>query len=185
MMNEIQKDADMRMQKSIESLRADLAKVRTGRAHPSLLDQITVEYYGNPTPLNQVASISVADARMLLVSPWEKDMVPVVEKSIQNAGLGLNPATAGQAIRVPMPALTEERRKELIRVVRGEGENARIAIRNIRRDANNQLKDLLKEKEISEDEERRGQDTIQKITDKFVSEIDQLLKHKEEDLMEV
>ena len=183
MINDIKKDAEVRMQKSVESLGADLGKIRTGRANPGLLDHLIVEYYGNPTPLSQVASVSIADSRTLLVTPWEKVLVPVIEKAILNADLGLNPATAGTAIRVPMPPLTEERRKEMIRVVRGEGENARIAIRNIRRDGNNHLKELVKSKDISEDEERRATDIIQKITDKYIAEIDTMLVKKEKDLM--
>ncbi|MCC5793002.1 MAG: ribosome recycling factor [Legionellaceae bacterium] len=185
MINNIKKEAEERMRKSIDSLRVDLGKIRTGRANPGLLDHVMVDYYGNPSPLSQVASVSVADSRTLLVTPWEKTMVASVEKAILTADLGLNPATAGNAIRVPMPALTEERRKEMIRVVRGEGENARIAIRNIRRDANTHLKDLVKEKEISEDDERRAADLVQKLTDKYVAEIDKILADKEKDLMEI
>jgi len=185
MIDDIQKESKSRMQKTIEALKGEMSRIRTGRAHPGLLEQITVDYYGSETPIGQVANISVADARMLTVTPWEKPMVPVVEKAIMNSDLGLNPATAGTTIRVPMPPLTEERRKELIRLVRSTAENARIAIRNIRRDANGQLKDFLKEKEISEDDERRGQDTIQKLTDQYVAEIDQILTAKEADLMEI
>lgn len=185
MINEIQKDAEARMKKSIESLKKELANVRTGRAHASLLDQIQIDYYGNPTPLTQVASVSVSDARTLTVTPWEKNMVPVIEKAIMTSDLGLNPATAGMTIRVPMPALTEERRKELIKVVRAEVEQGRVAIRNIRRDANNQLKDLIKDKEISEDEERRASDNIQKLTDRCIADMDEILVVKEKDLMEV
>lgn len=185
MIEDIKKDAETRMGKSIESLKSDLTKLRTGRAHTSLLDHITVDYYGNETPLNQVATVSVAEARMLTVTPWEKNMVQAVEKAIISSDLGLNPATSGTVIRVPLPALTEERRKDMIRVVRQEGENAKVAIRNIRRDANSDLKELLKEKEITEDEERQGEDAIQKITDKFVAEVDKLLEVKEKDLMEI
>ncbi len=185
MINDIKKDTEVRMQKSVESLKTDLGKIRTGRANPGLLDHVMVEYYGNPTPLHQVASVSIADSRTLLVTPWEKPLVAAIEKAILNSGLGLNPASAGTAIRVPMPPLTEERRKEMIRVVRAEGENARIAVRNIRRDANNHLKDLVKEKAISEDDERRGADAIQKITDKYIAEIDNMLTEKEKDLMEI
>ena len=185
MINEIKNDAELRMKKSIESLESAFVKIRTGRANPGLLDTIEVEYYGNPTPLNQVANVSVADARTLMVTPWEKDMVAKVEKAILTSDLGLNPATAGMSIRVPMPPLTEERRKEMIKVVRGEAEQGRVAIRNIRRDANNQLKELVKEKEISEDEERRASEAIQKLTDKFVASVDALLSKKEKDLMEV
>lgn len=185
MISEIQQESNSRMQKSIEALKNEMSRIRTGRAHPGLLEQVTVDYYGNETPLNQVANISVADSRMLTVTPWEKPMVAAVEKAIMNADLGLNPATAGTTIRVPMPPLTEERRKELIRLVRSTAENARIAIRNIRRDANGQLKDFLKEKEISEDDERRGQESIQKLTDKFIAEIEEVLTAKEADLMEI
>ncbi len=185
MINEIQKDAEQRMKKSIEALKADLTKLRTGRAHPSLLDQITVEYYGTEVPLSQVANISVSDARTLTVTPWEKKMVPVIEKAILNSDLGLNPATAGDVIRIPLPPLTEERRRDLIKVVRQEGEKARVAIRNIRRDAIHQLKDLLKEKEISEDEERRAEEAIQKLTDRMVAEVEKVLSEKEKDLMEI
>ncbi len=185
MIKEIQADADSRMKKSIESLKQDLMKVRTGRAHTSLLDSITVEYYGSPTPLNQVANVSVLDARTLSVQVWEKQMTSVVEKAILTSNLGLNPATSGELIRIPLPPLTEETRKNLIKVVRGEAENAKVAIRNIRRDANSTLKDLEKEKEISEDEEHRGQDEVQKLTDKNIKEIDVVLADKEKDLMEI
>lgn len=185
MIDEIQQDAQQRMNKSIESLKKDLANVRTGRAHVSLLDQIQVDYYDNPTPLNQVASVSVGDARTLNVTPWEKTMVQAIEKAIMKSDLGLNPSSTGMVIRVPMPALTEERRKELIKVVRNDAEHGRIAIRNIRRDANNQFKELVKEKEISEDEERRASDAIQKLTDRFIGEVDTLLSVKEKDLLEV
>lgn len=185
MINSIQQDANKRMQKSIESLQANLAKLRTGRAHPSLLEHITVDYYGSDTPLNQVASITVSDARTLTLTLWDKSMVSAVEKAIINSDLGLNPATAGEVIRVPMPALTEERRKDLIKVVRQEGEQAKVAVRNIRRDANNQFKELLKDKEITEDEERRAADAIQKLTDKNIELIDKQLTAKEADLMEV
>ncbi len=185
MINEIQQDAEQRMKKSIEALKADLAKLRTGRAHPSLLEQITVEYYGSEVPLSQVANIAVGDARTLTVTPWEKSMVPVIEKAILNSELGLNPATAGNVIRVPLPPLTEERRRDLIRVVRQEGEKARVAIRNIRRDAIHQLKDLLKEKAISEDEERRAEEAIQKLTDRMVAEVEKVIEAKEKDLLEI
>lgn len=185
MIEDIKKDAEQRMKKSIESFKSELSKIRTGRAHTSLLDHVTVDYYGTETPLSQVASIAVADARMLTVTPWEKQLVPVIEKAIMTSDLGLNPSSAGSVIRVPMPALTEERRRDLVKVVRHEGENARVAIRNIRRDANNDLKALLKEKEISEDDERKGQDAIQKLTDKYVAEVDQLLETKEKELMEI
>lgn len=185
MINEIQNDANTRMGKSIDSLKQDLIKVRTGRAHTSLLDSISIDYYGNQTPLNQVANISILDARTLSVQVWEKQMIPVVEKAILTSDLGLNPVTNGELIRIPLPPLTEETRKNLIKVVRGEAENAKVAIRNIRRDANASLKELEKEKEISEDDERRGQDVIQKLTDSHVKEVDQLLAVKEKDLMEI
>lgn len=185
MIEEIKDDANIRMGKSIESLKQDLMKIRTGRAHTSLLDSITVEYYGTETPLNQVANVSVLDSRTLSVQVWEKQMIPVVEKAIMTSDLGLNPATSSDLIRIPLPPLTEETRKSLIKVVRGEGENAKVAIRNIRRDANSTLKDLEKEKEISEDEERRAQDDIQKLTDKHVKAVDQILAEKEKDLMEI
>ena len=185
MIDDIKKDADIRMGKSIESLKGDLTKLRTGRAHTSLLDHITVDYYGTETPLNQVATVSVADARMLTVTPWEKPMVQAVEKAIMTSNLGLNPATSGTLIRVPLPPLTEERRKDMIKLVRHEGENAKVAIRNIRRDANSDIKELLKEKEITEDEERHGEEDIQKLTNKHVEEVDKLLEAKEKDLMEI
>ncbi len=185
MINEVKKDAATRMGKTIESLKQDLMKIRTGRAHTSLLDSITVEYYGSETPLNQVANVSVLDSRTLSIQVWEKQLIPVVEKAILSSNLGLNPATNGELIRLPLPPLTEESRKGLIKVVRQEGENAKVAIRNIRRDANSSLKELEKEKEISEDEERRAQDEIQKLTDKHVKEIDQILAEKEKELMEI
>ena len=185
MIDEIIQDADVRMGKSIDSLRTEFAKIRTGRAHPSLLDQIHVDYYGAETPVNQVANVTVEDSRTLVVTPWEKDMVAKVEKAIMASDLGLNPATAGTVIRIPMPPLTEERRRDLVKVVRQEAEQARVAIRNIRRDANGDFKDLLKEKEISEDEERRAEDRIQKLTDSHVGKIDKVLADKEAELMEV
>ena len=185
MIDDILKDADARMGKSIEALKNELTKLRTGRAHTSLLDHITVDYYGTETALNQVATVGVADARMLTVTPWEKNMVQAVEKAIITSNLGLNPATSGTVIRVPLPALTEERRRDMIKVVRGEGENSKVAIRNIRRDANGDFKDLLKDKEISEDEERQAEAAIQKITDKRTAEVDAVLEIKEKDLMEV
>lgn len=185
MIDEILADAESRMGKSVESLRTELTKIRTGRAHPSLLDQITVDYYGAETPLNQVANVTVEDSRTLAVAPWEKQMVSVVEKAIMNSGLGLNPATAGTLIRIPMPPLTEERRRELVKVVKGEGENAKIAIRNIRRDANSDFKDLLKEKDISEDESHNAEDDVQKLTDKFVANVDEVIAVKEKELMEI
>ena len=185
MLEEIKKDANTRMDKSIESLKQDFTKIRTGRAHTSLLDHITVEYYGSPVPLNQVANVNVEDSRTLTVSPWEKDMVKAIEKAIMGSDLGLNPATAGTLIRVPLPALTEERRKDLIRVVRHEAEGGRVAIRNIRRDAMSDVKDLMKEKMIGEDDERRGETEIQTITDRHVARVDAMLAEKEAELMEV
>lgn len=185
MIDDILKDADARMGKSIEALKGELTKLRTGRAHTSLLDHITVDYYGKETALNQVATVSVADARMLTVTPWEKSMVQAVEKAIITSNLGLNPATSGTVIRVPLPALTEERRRDMIKVVRGEGEQTKVAIRNIRRDAIGDFKELLKEKEISEDQEHQAEAAIQKITDKRTAEVDAVLEIKEKDLMEV
>lgn len=185
MIDELMKDAESRMKKSIESLKGDLTKIRTGRAHPSLLEHLTVEYYGSDVPLSQVANISVGDARTLTVTPWEKPMVPVIEKAIMNSDMGLNPATAGEVIRVPLPPLTEERRKDLIKVVRKEGEATKVAIRNIRRDVLSDVKSLLKDKEITEDDDRGAQDDVQKITDKYVAQVDALLAEKEKDLMEI
>ncbi|WP_316365758.1 ribosome recycling factor [Candidatus Thiodiazotropha sp. CDECU1] len=185
MIDDIKKDAKTRMGKSVESLVHELAKVRTGRAHPSLLDHIRVDYYGSEVPISQVANINVEDARTLTVVPWEKPMVAVVEKAILTSDLGLNPMSAGTVIRVPMPPLTEERRKDLIRVVRHEAEGAKVAVRNIRRDANHDLKDLVKEKMISEDDEHRGQDVIQDLTDQHIKQVDELLAEKEKDLMEI
>lgn len=184
MIEDIKKDAAERMSKSVESLRQELKKMRTGRAHPSLLEHLMVEYYGSDVPLNQVANVNIEDARTLTVTPWEKPMVSVVEKAIMNADLGLNPATAGTVIRVPLPPLTEERRKDMIKLVRQEAEHGRIAIRNIRRDALHHIKELLKEKEISEDDDRRAHDDIQKLTDKYVASVDEVLAAKESDLME-
>lgn len=184
-MKQTKQDAEVKMKKTVENLKQEFVKIRTGRAHPSLLDHIQVEFYGQSTPLNQVAAVSAADARTLLVSLWDKTMVSAVEKAILNSDLGLNPSSAGTAIRVPMPPLTEERRKELIRVVRGEAEQGRVAVRNIRRDANQHLKELVKQKEISEDEQYRGEEAIQKLTDQFIAEIEQLLVDKEKDLLEV
>lgn len=185
MLKEIKEDAAERMQKSLASLSIAFAKIRTGRAHPSILDGIMVDYYGNPTPLNQVANVTVEDARTLAVSPWEKPMVSVIEKAILKSDLGLNPATSGDKIRLPMPPLTEENRRDLTKIAKSEAENARIAIRNIRRDANSDLKELLKEKEITEDESRRGEEEIQKLTDAKIKEVDDLLVTKEADLMEI
>lgn len=185
MIADIKKTTEQKMHKSLEALRADLGKVRTGRAHTGLLDHVMVDYYGNPTLVNQVANITLIDARTIGVQPWEKNMVGPVERAIRDSDLGLNPATSGELIRVPMPMLTEERRRDLIKVVKSEGEDAKIAVRNIRRDANNALKDALKKKELAEDEERRTQDEIQKLTDHFVAEIDKALAAKEVDLMAV
>ncbi len=183
MIDDIKKDAAIRMGKSVEALGHDLARVRTGRAHPSLLDHVRVSYYGSAVPLSQVANINVEDARTLSITPWEQPMVAAVEKAILNSDLGLNPNSAGNVIRVPLPPLTEERRKDLIRVVRQEAEQSRISIRNIRRDANSDLKSLVKEKLISEDDEHRGEEIIQKLTDQHVKEVDTLLAKKEADLM--
>jgi ribosome recycling factor len=185
MIDDIKTDATTRMGKSVESLVHELAKVRTGRAHPSLLDHIRVDYYGSEVPLSQVANINAEDARTLTVAPWEKSMVQAVEKAIMTSDLGLNPMSAGTVIRVPMPPLTEERRKDLIRVVRNEAEGAKVAIRNIRRDANQELKELVKEKVISEDDERRGQEIIQNLTDQHTKKVEEVLDEKEKDLMEI
>ena len=185
MIPELKKTTESKMQKSIEALKNDLGKVRTGRAHTGLLDHVMVDYYGNPTPVNQVANVSLLDARTIGVQPWEKTMIAKVEKAIRDSDLGLNPATMGDVVRVPMPMLTEERRKDLIKVVRGEAENARVAIRNLRRDANNSLKEAVKAKEISEDEERRAQEEVQKLTDRYIAEADKLVAQKEQDLMQV
>lgn len=185
MISDIKKTVEQKMSKSLETLKTDFGKVRTGRAHPGILDHVMVPYYGNPTLITQVANVNLIDNRTIGVQPWEKNMVGPVEKAIRDADLGLNPSTNGDVIRVPMPMLTEERRKDLIKVVRGEAENAKVAVRNIRRDANEQLKKLLKEKAISEDEERRAQEDVQKSTDRFVVEIDKALQAKEADLMAV
>lgn len=185
MITEIKKTTEQKMQKSLEALKSDLGKVRTGRAHAGLLDHVTVDYYGNPTLITQVANVTLIDARTIGVQPWEKKMVGPVERAIRDSDLGLNPSTNGDIIRVPMPMLTEERRRDLIKVIKSEGENARIAVRNIRRDANHTLKEALKKKEIAEDAERRMQDEIQKLTDRFVAEIDKALAVKETDLMAV
>ena len=185
MIDDIKKDADGRMGKCIDALRHELAKIRTGRAHPSLLDHLRVSYYGSDVPISQVANVSAEDARTLAITPWEKNMVQAVEKAIMQSDLGLNPNTAGTVIRVPMPPLTEERRRGLIRVARQEAEQARVAIRNIRRDANHELKEAVKEKMISEDDERRGQDVVQKLTDKYVKEVDQVVEEKETDLISI
>jgi ribosome recycling factor len=185
MISDVRNSAEQKMARSIETLKADLAKVRTGRAHTGLLDHIHVDYYGSSMPLSQVANVTLADPRTIGVTPWEKKMIPAVEKAIRESDLGLNPATSGEMIRVPMPALTEERRKELIKVVHKEAEAAKIAVRNVRRDANEQLKKLLKDKQCSEDDERRAHDDLQKLTDRFVAEVDRLLQAKEADLMAI
>lgn len=185
MIAELKKNTETKMQKSLESLKSSLAKIRTGRAHTGLLDHIHVDYYDNPTLINQVANITLIDARTIGVQPWEKNMVGKVEKAIRDSDLGLNPSTQGDLIRVPMPALTEERRRDLTKVVKNEGEDAKIAIRNLRRDANSSLKDALKDKAISEDDERRTQDDVQKLTDKYVAEVDKMLAEKEKELMAV
>ncbi len=185
MSNAIYAEAETRMKKCIEALQASMQKIRTGRAHSSLLDSVKVSYYGSEMPLNQVANVTVADSRTLLVTPWEKGTVSAVEKAILTSDLGLNPATVGSAIRVPLPPLSEERRKELIRHVKVEGENSKVAVRNVRRDSNAQLKEALKAKTLSEDQERQGQDKIQKLTDKYIEEIDKILAHKETELLEV
>lgn len=184
-MSNVLKDAEMRMQKGIESYKNDRSKVRTGRAHPSLLDHVRVDYYGTETPLSQIANISVGDARTLVITPWEKRMTQAIEKAIMTSDLGLNPSSTGELIRVPLPALTEERRKELTKVVRNEAEAARVSIRNARRDANNALKEQLKKKEIAEDEVHRLEETIQKLTDKYIAEVDHLLSAKETELMAI
>jgi ribosome recycling factor len=182
---DVKKSAEQKMQKSLESLKHNLAKIRTGRAQPSLLDHVQVDYYGSMVPLSQVANLGLADARTITVQPWEKKMVQVVEKAIRESDLGLNPATQGDLIRVPMPALTEERRKELTKVVKGEGEDAKVSIRNVRRDANEALKKLLKDKAIAEDDERRSQDDVQKLTDRFIAEVDKHVTEKEKEIMTV
>ena len=182
---DIKKGDEQRMQKSIDELKADLGKVRTGRAHTGILDHVTVDYYGNQVPISQVANVSLLDARTIMVTPWEKKLVAAIEKSIRESNLGLNPSAQGDAIRVPMPPLTEERRKDLAKIVRAEGENARVAVRNQRRDANQSLKELVKKKQISEDDERKSQDDIQKLTDRHIAEIDKLVSAKEAELMAV
>jgi ribosome recycling factor len=185
MIDSIRQDARKRMGKSIESLKQSLGKVRTGRAHPRLLDHLSVDYYGSHVPISQVANIAIEDARTLTITPWEKQMIHVIEKAIMTSDLGLNPATAGMVIRIPMPPLTEETRRDLVKVVRHDAESAKVAIRNIRRDANNELKELLKEKEISEDEEHKAQEEIQQITNGFVADVDRIVSEKETELMEV
>ena len=185
MLNDVKNNADQKMQKSLEALKANLGKIRTGRAHTGLLDHVMVEYYGSMVAINQVANVTLGDARTINVQPYEKNMISKVEKAIRDGDLGLNPATNGDVIRVPMPMLTEERRRELIKVVKSEGEEAKVAMRNVRRDANDALKKLVKDKEISEDDERRAQDDIQKLTDKYVAEIDKMLQVKEAEMMAV
>lgn len=182
---DVKKSAEQKMDKTLETLKVDLGKVRTGRAHTGILDHVMVDYYGNPTPINQVANISLIDARTIAVTPWEKKMVSAVDKAIRDSDLGLNPANMGETVRVPMPALTEERRRDLTKVVRSEAENAKVAVRNVRRDANTALKELIKAKQISEDEERRAQDEVQKLTDRHIAEIDKALAAKEAELMAV
>jgi len=185
MIADVKKTAEQKMQKSVDALKNDLAKVRTGRAHTGLLDHVTVDYYGTPTPVPQVGNVTLLDARTIGVTPWDKKMVPAIEKAIRSSDLGLNPATVGETVRVPMPALTEERRKDLIKVVHKEAENARVAVRNVRRDANQHLKELLKQKKVAEDEERRAQDDVQKLTDRYIAEIEKVVQAKEADLMAV
>ncbi|MFO0519617.1 MAG: ribosome recycling factor [bacterium] len=185
MIPEVKKNAEQKMVKSVEALKVNLAKVRTGRAHPGILDHIQVDYYGSPTPITQVANITLIDARTIGVTPWEKKMAGTIEKAIRDSDLGLNPSTTGDLVRVPMPSLTEERRRDLIKVVRGEGEDAKIAVRNVRRDANAELKALLKDKKVAEDDERRAQDDVQKLTDRFIAEIDKALQVKEAELLAV
>ena len=184
-LSEVKKSTDERMQKSIDALKLGLSKIRTGRAHAGILDHVQVEYYGSPVPVSQVGNVNLVDARTLSIQPYEKNMVGPIEKAIRESDLGLNPISMGDNIRVPMPALTEERRRDLTKVVRGEGEDAKVAIRNVRRDANDTLKKLVKDKEISEDDERRSQDEVQKLTDKCVAEIDKLVSQKEAEIMTV
>ena len=185
MIAEVKKSAEQKMVKSVEALKANLAKVRTGRAHPGILDHIQVDYYGSPTPLTQVANITLIDARTIGVTPWEKKMASTIEKAIRDSDLGLNPSTTGELVRVPMPSLTDERRRDLIKVVRGVGEDAKVAVRNVRRDANAELKALLKDKKVAEDDERRAQDDVQKLTDRFIADIDKALQVKEAELLAV
>jgi len=185
MIAEVKQNTEQKMVKSVEALKANLAKVRTGRAHPGILDHIQVDYYGSPTPITQVANITLIDARTIGVTPWEKKMASTIEKAIRDSDLGLNPSTTGELVRVPMPSLTEERRRDLIKVVRGEGEDAKVAVRNVRRDANAELKTLLKDKQVAEDDERRAQDDVQKLTDRFIAEIDKALQVKEAELLAV
>ena len=185
MIDEIQEDAETRMKKTVESTRDEMVRIRTGRASPALLDHLTVDYYGSPTPINQVASVSVSDARTLAIQPWEKSMIAPIERAILESDLGLNPVTAGEVMRLPLPPMTEERRVELTKVVRNEGENGKIAIRNIRRDAISTVRDLLKEKEITQDEEKKSEGALQLLTDKFTALIDEVVAEKEKEVMEV
>ena len=185
MIADVKKSAEQKMKKTLETLKTDFGKIRTGRAHTGLLDHVLVDYYGTPTPVSGVANVTLLDARTIAVTPWDKKMAGVVEKAVRNSDLGLNPATVGDVVRVPMPALTEERRRDLVKVVHREAENARIAVRNIRRDANNHLKDLLKKKQVAEDEEHRAQDEVQKLTDRYISEVDKAMAAKEADLVVV
>lgn len=185
MINDVKKSAEHKMQRSLETFKSDLQKVRTGRAHTGILDHVTVDYYGSPTAINQVANVTLIDARTIGVQPWEKKLAGAIEKAIRDSDLGLNPSSSGEMIRVPMPALTEERRKDLTKVVKAESEGARVSIRNVRRDSNNDLKALLKDKDITEDEERRAQDDIQKLTDKYIAEVDRALADKEKELMAI
>jgi len=185
MIADIKKSAEQKMRKTVETLKTDLAKIRTGRAHTGILDHIMVDYYGTPTPIPQVGNVTLLDSRTIVVNPWEKKLAPAIEKAIRDSDLGLNPAAMGESVRVPMPALTEERRKDLIKVVRHEGENARVAVRNVRRDAIHHLKELIKQKKVAEDEERRAEEDMQKLTDRSIADIDKLLQQKETDLMAV
>lgn len=185
MINEIKQDAKQRMERTITALRTELTKLRTGRAHPSILDHVKVDYYGSDVPISQVAGVSIQDARTLAITPWEKEMVGPIEKAIMTSDLGLNPATAGTVIRLPMPMLTEERRRDMVKLVNAEAEKSRVSIRNIRREANSDLKELQKEKEISEDEERRGQEDVQKLTDTFIAQVEEVASNKEKELMEI
>src|SRR6185436_20058522 len=185
MIADVKKAAEQKMKRTVETLKTDLAKIRTGRVHTGLLDHVMVDYYGTPTPVPQVGNVTLLDARTIAVTPWDKKMTPAIEKAIRDSDLGLNPASMGETVRVPMPALTEERRKDLTKVVRHEGENARVAVRNVRRDAIHSLKELLKQKKVSEDEERRAQDEMQKMTDRYIADIDKLLQQKEADLLAI
>jgi len=185
MIADIKKSAEQKMRKTVETLKTDLAKIRTGRAHTGILDHIMVDYYGTATPIPQVGNVTLLDARTIVVNPWDKKLAPAIEKAIRDSDLGLNPAAMGESVRVPMPVLTEERRKDLIKVVRHEGENARVAVRNVRRDAIHHLKDLIKQKKVAEDEERRAEEDMQKLTDRSTADIDKLLQQKETDLMAV